>query len=138
MIWINLLLKLKLYAYRHSREFIVHEIYALNSASSYRRFAHDVFGEYASYVFPDQHLRDAAKFMEAGSTEVKGYLDANLLLKELHELPITHPKVVPLSQTSNKKQRVFVEAVTTLLGTHQFDNEAFNGLAQVVPQQPSL
>ena len=71
MTWINLILKMKLYAYKNSTEMVENEIFHLNSNSQYRQFASNVFGEYSDMLLDNLSYSDYASFMEEGVTRAK-------------------------------------------------------------------
>ena len=60
-IWIDLLTRIKVYAYKHSLEHVVTEISQLNTTSEYRKFVNSVFGELIAYLDTTSLLADMEK-----------------------------------------------------------------------------
>ena len=58
LIWIDLLYKLKLYAYQNSFEHIVKQISELNTTSAYSKFVKSVFGDLSNYLVTTSLLAD--------------------------------------------------------------------------------
>lgn len=146
MVWINLLLCIKLYAYRNNLNDIVDEIFALNSNSQYRHFTHKVFGEFAKYVFPDNYSADATMFMEKGSTLVKYYINSNTfaktLVKELHnpKLSFYRPHLAAFRKQNQKTNKspwpaIFEEQMTTQVNIGNTPHVEESIFAQFAQQQ---
>lgn len=77
MVWINLLMKLKLYCYKRSYGAVVDEISKLNSTSLYLGFSNAVFEELSTHL--DFRPEDLAE----GVSLVKLYYHSNNYLKEV-------------------------------------------------------
>ena len=87
MAWINIILKMKLYAYKTDVEQVKNEIFQLNSNSLYRQFAVKVFGEYANALVDGIQYSDFSTFMEDGVVKAKKSFATNDYLTSLKFSP---------------------------------------------------
>lgn len=71
MHWINCILRMKLFAYKNTNDYVQNSIYSLNSNSQYRSFAFEVFGEYAEELVGDLDYIQFQELMEDNVTLAK-------------------------------------------------------------------
>ncbi len=85
MDWINIILSMKIYAYKTNPEELRAEIFNLNTNSQYRDFAARVFKKYMPLLIDDNDYAGMAALMEEGATMAKVLLSpraVNLTVKK--------------------------------------------------------
>lgn len=101
LIWVDLLSRLKLYAYKHDYNSIVETITGLNTNSRYKEYVADVFGDLVLYLDTSNLQMD----MEHGVFDVKNATVAN----KFHEVVTKSPLVAGSQAAVYWKQKTLEE-----------------------------
>lgn len=93
-IWLELLSRIKLYAYKNTLANVLNSINELNTNSQYRKFVESIFGDYTSYLDTTNLLNDMEKAV---------YICKNCsAINKFHETIISSP----LIETSSLSQKL--------------------------------
>lgn len=83
MTWINIILKMKLYAYKTETDIAKQEIFDLNSNSQYQQFVTRVFGQFTDVLLNNISYEEYSKFMEEGVKTAKRCFSARTYINQL-------------------------------------------------------